>query len=65
MTKNKNIKALSTDLHNVYEELRKGKIDRKVATSLASVAGVIVDAAKVRLKYKSQKDIAKVIELED
>lgn len=65
MERNKTIKSIANDLHNVYDEVRSGKLDRKVANSLSGVASVIVSAAKVRLKYKEQKDILKVEELED
>lgn len=64
-TRQKTLKALATDLHDVYDEVRAGKMDEVTANTLTNVADKIINSAKARLKYKSfNGTIGKIDELE-
>lgn len=56
MAKTKNIHDLGTDLLNVYDELRQGRIEKSTARALASVASVVIDGLKVQIQYNSRRD---------
>ncbi len=61
----KTLKALANDLHDVYDNLKTGKIEESKANTLANVADKIIDTAKTRLKYKALNgSIGKIEELE-
>ena len=46
-----NIAALSQDLSKLYEEIRSGGIDLKMASELNNTAGKILKAHQVQLAY--------------
>lgn len=47
----KNIARLSQDLSKLYEEIRAGSIDLKMASELNNTAGKILKAHQVQLTY--------------
>ena len=60
-----NIKDLTNDLKNVYQEAREGKIEHKQLKELANVAGKILKAAALNLEYnRYQNDNAPIEFLE-
>jgi hypothetical protein len=60
--KMKHISELTTELSALYEALKTGEIDVKVATEMNNTAGKIINAQRVQLEYadlrKEQPDIA-------
>lgn len=63
----KTIKSLTSDLHDVFTQVKSGKMEHKKARILSGVAGKIIDASKVRLKYKAllfNESVNKITELE-
>jgi hypothetical protein len=57
----KHISELTTELSELYEGLKTGVIDVKVATEMNNTAGKIINAQRVQLEYadlrKEQPDI--------
>ena len=57
----KHISELTTELTELYEGLKVGTIDVKVATEMNNTAGKIINAQRVQLEYadlrKEQPDI--------
>ena len=57
----KNISELTTELSALYEALKNGTIDVKVATEMNNTAGKIINSQRVQLEYaelrKEQPDI--------
>jgi len=49
----KNIKDLTDDLVKNYEKLSKGLLTEKRAKEVSSMAGKIINSAKVNLEYNS------------
>jgi hypothetical protein len=67
MQRAKTIKSLADDLHGVYDAVKSDKMDFDKAKVLTGVAGKIISAAKVRLRYKAlqvSKSVNKISELE-
>lgn len=54
----KNISELTQDLGSLYNELRTGTVDIKLATELNNTAGKIISAHKVQLAYHALRDEA-------
>ena len=58
----KHISELTTELSALYEGLKNGTTDVKVATEMNNTAGKIINAQRVQLEYaelrKEQPDIA-------
>ena len=52
----KNITDLSQDLSRLYEEIRAGSIELKVAGELNNTAGKILKAHRVQLAYHALRD---------
>ena len=57
----KNIETLSRDLSRLYEEIRSGSIDLKMAGELNNTAGKILKAHQVQLAYHALRGEAPVI----
>ena len=57
----KNISDLTTELTSLYEALKLGSIDVKIATEMNNTAGKIINTQRVQLEYaelrKEQPDI--------
>jgi hypothetical protein len=57
----KHISELTTELSSLYEGLKNGTVDVKVATEMNNTAGKIINAQRVQLEYadlrKEQPDI--------
>ena len=57
----KHISELTTELSALYEALKTGAIDVKIATEMNNTAGKIINAQRVQLEYaelrKEQPDI--------
>jgi hypothetical protein len=57
----KNISELTKELSELYEGLKNGTIETKVATEMNNTAGKIINAQRVQLEYadlrKEQPDI--------
>ena len=57
----KHISELTTDLSALYEGLKNGTMDVKIATEMNNTAGKIINAQRVQLEYaelrKEQPDI--------
>jgi hypothetical protein len=57
----KHISELTTELSALYEGLKTGAIDVKIATEMNNTAGKIINAQRVQLEYadlrKEQPDI--------
>jgi hypothetical protein len=57
----KHISELTTELSELYEGLKNGTMDVKVATEMNNTAGKIINAQRVQLEYaelrKEQPDI--------
>lgn len=57
----KHISELTTELSALYDGLKNGSIDVKVATEMNNTAGKIINAQRVQLEYaelrKEQPDI--------
>lgn len=55
------ISELTTELSSLYEGLKNGTVDVKVATEMNNTAGKIINAQRVQLEYaelrKEQPDI--------
>jgi len=47
----KNISELTTELSALYEALKNGTIDVKVATEMNNTAGKIINSQRVQLEY--------------
>lgn len=58
----KHISELTTELSALYDGLKNGSIDAKVATEMNNTAGKIINAQRVQLEYaelrKEEPDIA-------
>ena len=58
----KHISELTTELSALYDGLKNGSIDVKIATEMNNTAGKIIHAQRVQLEYadlrKEQPDIA-------
>jgi hypothetical protein len=58
----KHISELTTELSALYEGLKNGTTDVKIATEMNNTAGKIINAQRVQLEYaelrKEQPDIA-------
>jgi hypothetical protein len=57
----RHISELTTELSSLYEGLKNGTVDVKVATEMNNTAGKIINAQRVQLEYaelrKEQPDI--------
>ena len=57
----KHISELTTELSELYEGLKNGSMDVKIATEMNNTAGKIINAQRVQLEYaelrKEQPDI--------
>jgi len=57
----KNISDLTTELTSLYQALKLGNIDVKIATEMNNTAGKIINTQRVQLEYaelrKEQPDI--------
>jgi hypothetical protein len=57
----KHISELTTELSTLYEGLKNGTMDVKIATEMNNTAGKIINAQRVQLEYaelrKEQPDI--------
>ena len=57
----KHISELTTELSQLYEGLKNGTMDVKIATEMNNTAGKIINAQRVQLEYaelrKEQPDI--------
>ena len=57
----KHISELTTELSELYEGLKNGTMDVKIATEMNNTAGKIINAQRVQLEYaelrKEQPDI--------
>lgn len=47
----KNAAALRAELAKVFEELRQGGMETKVASELANIAGKMISSAKAQVEY--------------
>ena len=47
----KNVSELRTELSDVFQSLKKGDMEYKVAAQLANVAGKMISSAKAQLDY--------------
>ena len=47
----KHISELTTELSSLYEGLKNGTVDVKVATEMNNTAGKIINAQRVQLEY--------------
>ena len=47
----KHISELTTELSSLYEGLKNGTVDVKVATEMDNTAGKIINAQRVQLEY--------------
>lgn len=54
----KNITELTTQLTKLYQALRDGTIDVKVAAEMNNTAGKIINVQKVQLEYAALRDEA-------
>lgn len=54
----KHITNLTADLGTLYQELRAGTVDIKLATELNNTAGKIISAHKTQLAYHALRDEA-------
>ena len=57
----KNITDLTVQLTSLYEALKNGTIDVKVAAEMNNTAGKIINVQKVQLEYAALRDEAPVI----
>ena len=46
-----NVQGLTTELCSLYEDMREGAVDPKVASAMNNTAGKIISAAKLQLDY--------------
>jgi hypothetical protein len=53
----KNITELRKDLFSVYEGVRAGTVDVKVAKELSNSAGKIINSIRIQLEYAAQRDV--------
>lgn len=51
----KNIIELRTELSKIFNDLKKGRIEAKVASEMNNAAGKIINTVKVQLEYASQR----------
>ena len=47
----KHISELTTELSSLYEGLKNGTVDVKIATEMNNTAGKIINAQRVQLEY--------------
>ena len=47
----KNASELRAELASVFEQLRQGSLETKVASELANLAGKMISSAKVQVEY--------------
>ena len=57
----KNITELTVQLTDLYNALKDGTIDVKVASEMNNTAGKIINVQKVQLEYAALRDEAPVI----
>ena len=58
----KNVEELISNLSNVFDDLKSGKIQAKDADSLANIAGKMINASKVQVEYYSLRKESPTIE---
>lgn len=46
-----NIEALRTELSTLYESLKTGKVEAKVASEMTNITGKMIASAKAQLEY--------------
>ncbi len=56
MNKISTLRDLRNDLIATYEEFKKGEIGHKTAKEISNMAGKIIQASKLELEYKCNKD---------
>jgi len=61
MTTANNVTKLRDDLFEVFENLKSGKVQPKVATEMINAAGKIINSAKVELEYYAQRKEAPTV----
>ena len=61
----KNIKELVDGLSALFEEIKRGEVDVKLASEMNNTAGKIINAQKVQLEYAALKKVEPYIEFLD
>lgn len=61
----KNIKELVDGLSALFEEIKRGEVDVKLASEMNNTAGKIINAQKVQLEYAALKKVEPSIEFLD
>ena len=57
----KNVSELRNELSTVFQSLKSGEMEHKVAAQLANVAGKMISSAKAQLDYcRDQKKTPKI-----
>lgn len=57
----KNVSELRNELSEVFQSLKNGEMEHKVASQLANVAGKMISSAKAQLDYyNAQKKTPKI-----
>jgi hypothetical protein len=61
----KNVNDLRNSLLSLYEEIKCGEIDVKIASEMNNTAGKIINSVKLELEYSAQKKSAPNIKFLD